>query len=274
MRSASLTTNSAPRSAELAAATGDLGKAQELAALAMDVSAGSGKSLEQVTEALQKGVNGSVGGLSRLGVATKDASGKTKSLEQITADLAKTYSGAAATAAETTAGKQKRLSVALGELGEEIGARVLPAMVKLSEIGLKMVDWIGRNQVLVGVLVGTVAGLTAVMWAVSAAMSAWIAITKVWTAVTKVAAAVQWALNAAMTANPIGLVIAAIAALAVGLVIAYKKSETFRNIVNAVMRAARAAVMWVVGAVSGLVGWVGNNAPPRSTSSRQSPSAH
>lgn len=49
---------------------------------------------------------------------------------------------------------------------------------------------------------------------------------------TKAMAAAQWVLNAAMTANPLGLVVLALAALVVGLVVAYKKSDTFRAIVN------------------------------------------
>lgn len=44
--------------------------------------------------------------------------------------------------------------------------------------------------------------------------------------------AAQWALNAALNANPISLIIMGIGALITGLVVAYKKSETFRNIVN------------------------------------------
>lgn len=46
--------------------------------------------------------------------------------------------------------------------------------------------------------------------------------------------AAQWLLNAALTANPIGLVIAAVAGLVVGLVVAYKKSDTFRGVVDKV----------------------------------------
>lgn len=49
---------------------------------------------------------------------------------------------------------------------------------------------------------------------------------------TKAYAAAQWVLNAAMSANPIGLLIVGLVALGAGLVIAYKKSETFRKIVN------------------------------------------
>lgn len=42
----------------------------------------------------------------------------------------------------------------------------------------------------------------------------------------------QWALNAAMMANPIGLTIAAVAAVGAGLVLLYNKCETFRNAMN------------------------------------------
>jgi TP901 family phage tail tape measure protein len=47
----------------------------------------------------------------------------------------------------------------------------------------------------------------------------------------KVWAAGQWLLNAALTANPIGIVVVALVALVAGLVVAYKKSDTFRKIV-------------------------------------------
>lgn len=60
--------------------------------------------------------------------------------------------------------------------------------------------------------------------------------------------AAQIKLNIAMVANPIGLVIALVAGLVVGLVLAYKKSETFRNIVNkafgAVKRVAMSVFNW------------------------------
>lgn len=51
-------------------------------------------------------------------------------------------------------------------------------------------------------------------------------------AASKVFAAGQWLVNAALTANPIGLVIVGVAALVAGFVLAYKKSETFRGVVH------------------------------------------
>lgn len=70
-------------------------------------------------------------------------------------------------------------------------------------------------------------------------------VSKVAAAASKAWAAAQWLLNAAMTANPIGLVIAAIAALVVGVIIAYKKSDTFRRIVDAALRAVGNAGKWM-----------------------------
>ncbi len=78
---------------------------------------------------------------------------------------------------------------------------------------------------------------------------------------TRVWAATQWVLNAALNANPIGLVVAAVALLIGGIILAYKKSETFRNIVQAVGRVGKAAIGWVVDRVQDLVGWVKDNLP-------------
>ena len=58
-------------------------------------------------------------------------------------------------------------------------------------------------------------------------------------------AAAQWLLNAAMEANPLLLVITGVVALGAALVLAYKKSETFRNIVTAVFNAVAAAGKWL-----------------------------
>lgn len=48
----------------------------------------------------------------------------------------------------------------------------------------------------------------------------------------KLAAAAQWLLNAAMTANPIGIAVVTLAALTAGLVLAYKHIKPFREWVN------------------------------------------
>lgn len=122
-----------PAIGQLATATGDLGKAQELATLAMDISAGSGKSLESVTKSLAKAYSsGSVSALGKFGVATKDATGKARTLDNVQAELTRKFKGQASDAANTTAGKYARLKLILGETGETIGSKVLPIATKLA----------------------------------------------------------------------------------------------------------------------------------------------
>jgi SLT domain-containing protein len=75
-------------------------------------------------------------------------------------------------------------------------------------------------------------------------------------AATGVATAAQWLWNAAMSANPIGLVIAGIALLVGAFVLAYKKSETFRNIVQGALDAIRVAAQAVVSGVMTAWNWL------------------
>ena len=62
------------------------------------------------------------------------------------------------------------------------------------------------------------------------------AATAVWTGA-------QWLLNAALNANPIGLIVLALVALGAAVVIAWKKSETFRNIVLGAWNAIKAGMV-------------------------------
>lgn len=61
----------------------------------------------------------------------------------------------------------------------------------------------------------------------------------------KAATAATWLFNAALRANPIGIVITALMALGAGLVILYKKSETFRNIVDKAFSVVAAVGKWM-----------------------------
>jgi phage-related protein len=54
--------------------------------------------------------------------------------------------------------------------------------------------------------------------------------------------AAQWLLNAALTANPIGIIVLALTALVGGLIYAWKNSETFREVVTGVWDAIKGAV--------------------------------
>jgi len=144
-----------PALSNLVRATGDVGKAQKLAGLAMDISAGTGKDLGAVSTALAKAQNGNVGALSRLGVKTKDAEGKTMSFKKVVGQLGDTFKGAASKHADTTAGRFARLKLIGSELGESIGAKLLPPITEFAGFLLNRVGpalskaggWIQTNLV-------------------------------------------------------------------------------------------------------------------------------
>ena len=115
----------------LVRATKDVQKAQELQAVALDVSAGSGKSLEAVTNAMAKAAEGNTAALGKLGVGLSSAQLKTMSMEQITASLATTFEGQASKQADTFQGKMARLTVAFDEAKETVGSYVLDAITPL-----------------------------------------------------------------------------------------------------------------------------------------------
>jgi hypothetical protein len=117
----------------LTRATKDLDKAQQLQTLALDISAGSGKSLQAVTEALSKAQEGNLAGLSRLGVGIDKAELKTLSFDQITAKLADTFENQATKQADTFQGKLSRLQVAFDEGKETVGSYILTAITPLVE---------------------------------------------------------------------------------------------------------------------------------------------
>lgn len=134
-----------PALARLTTATHDVGKAEELLSLGMDVSAGKQKSLKTVTEALARGYDGTTGSLGRLGVKTKDAEGNARKFSDIVKDLSKTFEGQASRAAETTAGKWQRVSTRWSEAREELGYKLMPVATDFADFLLdKMGPALGK----------------------------------------------------------------------------------------------------------------------------------
>jgi hypothetical protein len=109
---------------------GDTEQATSTLRLAMDISAGSGKSLDTVVQALGKAYDGNTAGLSRLGAGIDKSVLATGNMDTITKDLARTFGGQAKTASETYKGQLDRLAVGFGELQESFGAGFLGALGK------------------------------------------------------------------------------------------------------------------------------------------------
>jgi hypothetical protein len=126
-----------PAYERLARATGDVTKSNELLKLALDISAGTGRDLESVTNALGKAYEGNTGALTRLGVGITAAEAKSLTFDEVTQQLANTFEGQAAVKANTFAGQVEQLRVRFDEAKESVGAALLP---KLTEFLNLVVD--------------------------------------------------------------------------------------------------------------------------------------
>ncbi|WP_053682761.1 phage tail tape measure protein [Streptomyces sp. WM4235] len=133
-----------------------------------------------------------------------------------------------------------------------VAAVLMPALRDLYAAGTAVVNWLREwgvwlipAAILVGGLTLALNAQAIAIGAVTAVFSIYRAAILLGTAVTSGFTAVQALLNAVMALNPITLVVIALVALAAALVIAYKKSETFRAVVAAVWQGIQTAAIWV-----------------------------
>ena len=173
----------------------DLGIAQDLAAY-------KGISVADATGAVIRAGEGNTRALKSMGIATTDAAGKQLSTAQVMANLTAAVHGQANAMGNTASGQMARYHESLDQVQVAVGSALVPALSQLLGILQPVFNWLANNQRVLHVLVPIVAALGGVVIGVSAA-------THVWTAV-------QAILNVVLSANPIGAIILAVAALVGG----------------------------------------------------------
>lgn len=148
-----------PAFQKLATAGLNAADAQSVLALALDVSAGSGKDLNTVSVALSRAVTGNTTALAKLGVGLTKDELKTMDLNEIMLKLADTYKNSASKAADTFAGKMARLSVAIDTAKETIGKGLIDGLIlatgsaSIDELQSKIVN-LGTNLAAIFVATG------------------------------------------------------------------------------------------------------------------------
>lgn len=140
--------------ASLVAVTKNPTKALTDLALAADIARGRNIGLSEAVLILSRVETGHVAMLSKLGIATKDAAGHTLTQVQALQMLANLYSGSAARASDTFAGKQAALRAAIQDDAAKIGTALLPAAVDLAKVLqqdllppiVAVAHWLDRNR--------------------------------------------------------------------------------------------------------------------------------
>jgi hypothetical protein len=230
---------------------------------------------KQMTNGLAQALNGNFGSLTRVGFVLDENTKKQISsgteaqrAAAIVEVLNSTYKGFNEELRNTPEGRMQVLRNDFDQLKEDLGKSLLPALKVVTDFltdqlipGLRSLGkFFKDNSTIIIALTGAVIAGVVAWKAYQTAIIVTSAVTKAYTAIQTVMrtgtlvsiastnglAASMLKLNATMAANPIGVVVVAIAALVAGFVLAYKKSETFRNGVAVVAKAIISYVAFMI----------------------------
>ena len=149
----------------------------------------------------------------------------------------------------------------VNDLTATLSTQFGPALESVGTFLVENKEAVGGVAIGVGALVTVLGVASAVTKAVATATAAWTAIQKIASVAAKAGAAGQWLLNAALSANPIGIVVLAIAALVAGLIWFFTQTELGREIVAKAMEGIQIAIGWVVEKANEVQAWFAENWP-------------
>jgi hypothetical protein len=214
----------------------------DLVSLGADLAAQYGGSTADAVSALSSLLRGETDPIEKYGVSIKsadlaaqkaamglgdlegeaDKAATTQAALALLTDQTASAHGAFAREANTAAGAQQRSNAQIKNATAALGTALLPVVAQVATWLGTMAGFVQDNIGAFQIFAGILAGVAATILVVKGATMAWQAAQMVAKASTAAWTAVQWLLNAAMTANPIGLVVIAIAALVAIIVVVVK----------------------------------------------------
>lgn len=161
-----------PVLSSLVRVTKDITKAQKAASLAMDIAAAKNISLETASKAVERALGGNLTAIAKIAPELKKMIKEGATAEQVFAALNKKFGGEASAAADTTAGKFKRLTIALDETKESIGASLVPVVEGALPYLQSFASWAEKNPKTFRDVALAVGAITTAMIALNIAMAA------------------------------------------------------------------------------------------------------
>ena len=122
-----------PAFQSLLTASGSITKSQKALAIALDISAATGKSVEEVSAAIAKGYTGQTTALARLGAGIDKTTLASGDMNLILDEASRKFSGQALARLETYAGKMDQLKIATANASEIIGKDLLDSLSAFSK---------------------------------------------------------------------------------------------------------------------------------------------
>jgi phage-related protein len=253
------------------------GQTNDLVTLGADLAATFGGTTADAVSALSSLLRGERDPIERYGVSINEAavqaqmaemglsglSGEAEKNAKLQATLAlltkqtADAQGQFAREADTAAGAQQIAAAEAENARAKIGEGLLPVYTELQTILGQVATFLGENATAVTGVVTAVGALAAGVLVVNGALKAYAAVQAIVRGATVLWTGAQWALNAAMNANPIGLIIAAIAAVVAIVIYLWNNCEGFRDAVlaiwEAIKTAAEVAWNWIKDTVTGVI---------------------
>ena len=228
------------------------GFSEDLVTLGADLAAIEGVDTSQALNALASGMRGSYEPLRQFGIMTSEAEIKAKALalglaegdgsidanaRAIAASAVIMEKGAYANGffADSSGNlliEQQKLKATFEQTTAELGEAFVPAMETIVGLFADFASWARENTELLTGIIVVVGAFAGAIVAANIGLKAYEAIQVAIKVATVAWTGVQWLLNAALSANPIALVVIALAALVAAVVLAYNNCDWFKDIVD------------------------------------------
>ena len=238
--------------------TGDVAKSTELLALSADLARVKGMSLSSSANMMSKALSGNAKVFREMGIALDETLPKEKAVEKALDELNKKIGKQAENATKTFTVQLQILKEQFNNVAESLGGTLIPIIQKFIGYVNTSIEFVKKHSEVFKLIATIIAGVTLALVAYNLTVKAVTITTKAWgvatsvvSTLTKLLTGQQVALNTAMKANPIGLVVAGIMLLGVAVVYLWNKFDWFRKGVVKVFQI-------VVNGVGYLVGYIGS----------------